>query len=380
MTDAVQLVARYRDRVRREVLQHGTAADPRPALTVRARELLRAELLSPGDVERVVEAMLDDALGAGPLEPLMRDPEITEVIVNGPDDVYVERRGMLRREAVRFEDDAHLRHVIERIVSAVGRRVDESSPMVDARLPVGSRVNAVIPPVAIDGPLLTIRRFAAGGLGVEQLVAAGSLTESQVEQLGECVRDRLNIVVSGGTGTGKTTLLNALAAFIPRNERIVTAEDAAELRLVQPHVARLETRPPNVEGRGAVDLRALVRNALRMRPDRIIVGEVRGAEALDMLQAMTTGHDGSLTTVHASSPRDAIRRIETMMLMAGLDLPHAAAREQVAAAVDVVVQVARSADGHRAVRAIQGQDREAGVLRPLDSALMAELGSRRCGS
>jgi pilus assembly protein CpaF len=252
--------------------------------------------------------------------------------------------------------------------------------MVDARLPDGSRVNAVIPPVAIDGPLLTIRRFAAGGLGVEQLVAAGSLTESQVEQLGECVRDRLNIVVSGGTGTGKTTLLNALAAFIPRNERIVTAEDAAELRLVQPHVARLETRPPNVEGRGAVDLRALVRNALRMRPDRIIVGEVRGAEALDMLQAMTTGHDGSLTTVHASSPRDAIRRIETMMLMAGLDLPHAAAREQVAAAVDVVVQVARSADGHRAVRAIQGQDREAGVLRPLDSALMAELGSRRCGS
>ncbi len=380
MTDAAQLVARYRDRVRREVLEHGAAADPRPALTVRARELLRAELLSPGEVERVVEAMLDDALGAGPLEPLMRDPEISEVIVNGPDDVYIERRGVLRREGVRFEDGAHLRHVIERIVSAVGRRVDESSPMVDARLPDGSRVNAVIPPVAIDGPLLTIRRFAAGGLGVEQLLAAGSLTESQVEHLGECVRRRLNVVVSGGTGTGKTTLLNALAAFIARDERIVTVEDAAELRLAQPHVARLETRPPNVEGRGAVDLRALVRNALRMRPDRIIVGEVRGAEALDMLQAMTTGHDGSLTTVHASSPGDALRRIETMMLMAGLDLPHAAVREQVAAAVDVVVQVVRSADGHRAVRAIEGQDREAGVLRPLDGALLADLRSRRCGS
>jgi pilus assembly protein CpaF len=269
--------------------------------------------------------------------------------------------------------------VIERIVSAVGRRVDESSPMVDARLPDGSRVNAVIPPVAIDGPLLTVRRFAAGGLGIDQLIAGGSLTPAQAELLGGCIRGRLNVVVSGGTGTGKTTLLNALAAFVGRDERIVTVEDAAELRLAQPHVARLETRPPNVEGRGAVDLRALVRNALRMRPDRIIVGEVRGPEALDMLQAMNTGHDGSLTTVHASSPGDALRRIETMMLMAGLELPHAAAREQVAAAVDVVVQVIRSADGHRSVRAVEGQDREAGGLRALDAALLADLRSRRCG-
>ena len=379
MTDPAPLVARYRDRVRREVLEHGTAGDPRVALTARARELLRAEVLPPGEVDRVVEAMLDDALGAGPLESLMRDPEVTEVIVNGPADVYAERRGTLRRESVRFEDAAHLRHVIERIVSAVGRRVDESSPMVDARLPDGSRVNAVIPPVAIDGPLLTVRRFAAGGLGIDQLIAGGSLTPAQAELLGGCIRGRLNVVVSGGTGTGKTTLLNALAAFVGRDERIVTVEDAAELRLAQPHVARLETRPPNVEGRGAVDLRALVRNALRMRPDRIIVGEVRGPEALDMLQAMNTGHDGSLTTVHASSPGDALRRIETMMLMAGLELPHAAAREQVAAAVDVVVQVIRSADGHRSVRAVEGQDREAGGLRALDAALLADLWSRRCG-
>jgi pilus assembly protein CpaF len=379
VTDPAPLVARYRDRVRREVLEHGTAGDPRVALTARARELLRAEVLPPGEVDRVVEAMLDDALGAGPLESLMRDPEVTEVIVNGPADVYAERRGTLRRESVRFEDAAHLRHVIERIVSAVGRRVDESSPMVDARLPDGSRVNAVIPPVAIDGPLLTVRRFAAGGLGIDQLIAGGSLTPAQAELLGGCIRGRLNVVVSGGTGTGKTTLLNALAAFVGRDERIVTVEDAAELRLAQPHVARLETRPPNVEGRGAVDLRALVRNALRMRPDRIIVGEVRGPEALDMLQAMNTGHDGSLTTVHASSPGDALRRIETMMLMAGLELPHAAAREQVAAAVDVVVQVIRSADGHRSVRAVEGQDREAGGLRALDAALLADLRSRRCG-
>jgi pilus assembly protein CpaF len=379
VTDPAPLVARYRDRVRREVLEHGTAGDPRVALTARARELLRAEVLPPGEVDRVVEAMLDDALGAGPLESLMRDPEVTEVIVNGPADVYAERRGTLRRESVRFEEAAHLRRVIERIVSAVGRRVDESSPMVDARLPDGSRVNAVIPPVAIDGPLLTVRRFAAGGLGIDQLIAGGSLTPAQAELLGGCIRGRLNVVVSGGTGTGKTTLLNALAAFVGRDERIVTVEDAAELRLAQPHVARLETRPPNVEGRGAVDLRALVRNALRMRPDRIIVGEVRGPEALDMLQAMNTGHDGSLTTVHASSPGDALRRIETMMLMAGLELPHAAAREQVAAAVDVVVQVIRSADGHRSVRAVEGQDREAGGLRALDAALLADLRSRRCG-
>jgi pilus assembly protein CpaF len=280
---------------------------------------------------------------------------------------------------VRFEDEAHLRHVIERIVSAVGRRVDESSPMVDARLPDGSRVNAVLPPVAIDGPLLTIRRFSSEGLSIGGLVSRGSVTAEQAELLERCVAGRLNVVVSGGTGTGKTTLLNAMAAFIDRDERIVTVEDAAELRLAQPHVARLETRPANVEGSGAIELRALVRNALRMRPDRIVVGEVRGAEALDMLQAMNTGHDGSLTTVHASSPGDALRRIETMVLMAGLELPHAAAREQVSAAVDVVVQLARAADGHRFVRLMSGQDRSGSGLRRLDPASVERLVEERCG-
>ena len=378
MTDVGLLIARYRDRVRREVVEQGAApGDPRTALAARARELLRGELLHASELDMLVEAMLDDALGAGPLEPLMRDTAVTEVIVNGPDQVFAERGGVLRREAIRFEDAEHLRHVIERIVSAVGRRIDEASPMVDARLPDGSRVNAVIPPVAIDGPMLTIRRFAAGGLSVDDLVDAGSLTAEQANLLGRCVDGRLNIVVSGGTGTGKTTLLNALAAFIGSAERIVTVEDAAELRLAQPHVARLETRPPNVEGRGAIDLRALVRNALRMRPDRIVVGEVRGAEALDMLQAMTTGHDGSLTTVHASSAADAVRRIETMVMMAGLDLPHAAVREQVRAAVDVVVHLGRAPDGHRSVRTVEAHDRERGVLRRLDDDLLATLRSSR---
>jgi pilus assembly protein CpaF len=381
VTDPAGLVARYRDRIRREVLEHGvTGSDPRAALAARTRALLRSEVaLPPGDLDRLVEAMLDDALGAGPLEPLMRDPEVTEVIANGPDHVYAERRGLLRREQVRFEDEAHLRHVIERIVTAVGRRVDESSPMVDARLPDGSRVNAVLPPVALDGPMLTIRRFAAEGLSIDDMVARGSLTSAQAELLGGCVGGRLNVLVSGGTGTGKTTLLNAMAAYIGRDERIVTVEDAAELRLAQPHVARLETRPANVEGSGAIELRALVRNALRMRPDRIVVGEVRGPEALDMLQAMNTGHDGSLTTVHASSPADAMRRIETMVLMAGLELPHAVAREQVVAAVDVVVHVSRAADGRRFVRSLDGHDRPQGELRRLDAELVARLRDLRCG-
>ena len=321
-----------------------------------------------------------ECLGAGPLEPLMRDPAVTEVIVNGPGHVYCERGGVLRRESVEFDDESHLRHVIERIVSRVGRRVDESSPMVDARPPDGSRVNAVLPPVALDGPLLTIRRFPQRAFTVARLVESGSLTTGQADLLEQAVGGRLNVLVSGGTGTGKTTLLNAVAAFIGRDERIVTVEDAAELRLLQPHVARLETRPPNVEGRGAIELRALVRNALRMRPDRIVVGEVRGAEALDMLQAMNSGHDGSLTTVHASSPADALRRIETMMLMAGIELPHAAAREQVAAAIDVVVQLARDASGSRWVRRLDGRDRTCGELRGLDRDLVSILIQQRCGS
>jgi pilus assembly protein CpaF len=287
---------------------------------------------------------------------------------------------VLRREPVEFDDESHLRHVIERIVSGVGRRVDESSPMVDARLPDGSRVNAVLPPVALAGPLLTVRRFPQEALTVERLVQAGSLTARDAGLLEQAVSGRLNVVVSGGTGTGKTTLLNAVAAFIGRDERIVTVEDAAELRLLQPHVARLETRPANVEGRGAIELRALVRNALRMRPDRIVVGEVRGAEALDMLQAMNSGHDGSLTTVHASSPADALRRIETMMLMAGIELPHSAAREQVSAAIDVVVHLARDASGRRWVRRLDGRDRSSGELRALDRDLIATLVQERCGS
>jgi pilus assembly protein CpaF len=383
VTDRRALVARYRDRIRREVLeQPASPVDPRAALATRTRELLRGEslLITPAEVDRVVEAVLDDALGAGPLEPLMRDPAVTEVIVNGPGHVFCERNGVLRREPVEFDDESHLRHVIERIVSRVGRRVDESSPMVDARLPDGSRVNAVLPPVALDGPLLTIRRFPQQALTVTRLVEAGSLTAGQVDLLEQAVGGRLNVVVSGGTGTGKTTLLNAVAAFIGRDERIVTVEDAAELRLLQPHVARLETRPANVEGRGAIELRALVRNALRMRPDRIVVGEVRGAEALDMLQAMNSGHDGSLTTVHASSPADALRRIETMMLMAGIELPHAAAREQVAAAIDVVVHLARDAAGRRWVRRLDGRDRTTGELCTLDRDMISNLIRQRCGT
>jgi pilus assembly protein CpaF len=383
VTDRRALVARYRDRIRQEVLERPVGpVDPRTALAARTRELLRAEslMISPAEVDRVVEAVLDDALGAGPLEPLMRDPAVTEVIVNGPAHIFSERGGVLRREQLAFDDEAHLRHVIERMVSAVGRRVDESSPMVDARLPDGSRVNAVLPPVALDGPLLTIRRFPQHALTIPRLVALGSLSDAQAELLEASVSGRLNLLVSGGTGTGKTTLLNALASYIGRDERIVTVEDAAELRLLQPHVARLETRPANVEGRGAIELRALVRNALRMRPDRIVVGEVRGPEALDMLQAMNSGHDGSLTTVHASSPGDALRRIETMMLMAGIELPHAAAREQVAAALDVVVHIARDADGRRWVRRLEGRDREAGRLRALDVDLVGRLVEQRCGA
>jgi pilus assembly protein CpaF len=268
--------------------------------------------------------------------------------------------------------------VIARIVGTVGRRVDESSPMVDARLPDGSRVNVVLPPLALDGPLVTIRRFRAAGFSLGELVASASATEAQARLLRACVRGRVNVVISGGTGSGKTTLLNAVARTVDPHERIVTVEDAAELRLDLPHVVRLESRPPNVEGRGEITLRALVRNALRMRPDRIVVGEVRGGEALDMLQAMNTGHDGSLTTVHASSPADAIRRIETMMLMAGLDLPHPVVREQVAAAVDVVVHVSRQADGRRNVRTIAGRDRDSGELRPLTETLAAALVDERC--
>ena len=380
MTDPVAgLAAGYRERLRRELLDRPSGGDLRAAAERAAWELLHGDrvALDPADARRLVAGIVDDTVGLGPLDPLLRDRGVTEVIANGSGRIYAERAGRLVREPVAFRDDEHLRQVIDRVVSSVGRRVDESSPMVDARLPDGSRVNAVLPPIALDGPLLTIRKFARAPFRVDDLVAAESLTAAQADLLERCVRGRLNIVVSGGTGTGKTTLLNALAGFIDPAERVVTVEDAAELQLQQPHVARLESRPPNVEGRGEVTLRALVRNALRMRPDRIVVGEVRGGEALDMLQAMNTGHDGSLTTVHASSPADAVRRIETMALMAGLDLPHVAVREQVASAVDVVVHLVRDGDGSRRVRFVDARGRD-GQLHMLDARLLGELRERRC--
>jgi pilus assembly protein CpaF len=373
------LAGAYRDRLRRELLERPPTGDLRAAAERAAWELVRADrlLLDPADARRLIAGVVDDTVGIGPLDPLLRDRGVTEVIANGHSQIYTERGGRLVREPIAFRDEEHLRQVIDRVVSSVGRRVDESSPMVDARLADGSRVNAVLPPVALDGPLLTIRKFARSPLEVADLIASGSLSPAHADLLERCVRGHLNVVVSGGTGTGKTTLLNALAGFIDPAERIVTVEDAAELRLPQPHVARLESRPPNVEGRGEVTLRALVRNALRMRPDRIVVGEVRGGEALDMLQAMNTGHDGSLTTVHASSPADAVRRIETMALMAGLDLPHVAVREQVAAAVDVIVHLVREGDGSRRVRFVDGRGRD-GRLQILDARLLGELLERRC--
>lgn len=305
--------------------------------------------LTPAERARIVAGLMDDVLGYGAIEKHLADPEVTEVMVNALDAIFVERNGRLYRTQERYLSDDHLRQVIERIVSRVGRRIDESSPMVDARLPDGSRVNAVIPPLAIDGPVLTIRKFSQRALTLPDLVGLDTVTPMLVELLAACVEGRLNILVSGGTGTGKTTLLNALSACIPDDERLVTVEDAAELRLSQPHVIRLESRPPNIEGRGEVTIRDLVRNALRMRPDRIIVGEVRGAEALDMLQAMNTGHEGSLSTLHANSPRDALSRLETMTLMAGVELPVRAIREQAASAIDVIVHISRLRDGSRRV-------------------------------
>jgi pilus assembly protein CpaF len=295
----------------------------------------------------------DEVLGLGPLEPLLADPGISDILVNGHANVYLERGGKLEKSMVRFHDDAHLMNIIDRIVSAVGRRVDEASPMVDARLKDGSRVNVIIPPLAIDGPSLSIRRFAVDTLTAEDLMRFGTLTQQVTDVLEAVVRARLNVVISGGTGSGKTTLLNVLSTFIPENERIITIEDSAELQLRQPHVVRLETRPPNIEGRGQVTQRDLVRNSLRMRPDRIVVGEVRGAESLDMLQAMNTGHDGSLTTVHANSARDALSRIETMVAMSGVQFPIRALRAQIASAVNVVIQTERQEDGKRRLTSLQ---------------------------
>ena len=312
-------------------------------------DMIMAEALplSRSDRERLITEIQHEAFGLGPIEFLMTDPTISDILVNSYNNVFVERNGRLERTDVRFHDNQHLMQIIERIVSRVGRRIDEASPMVDARLADGSRVNAIIPPLALDGPTLSIRRFGADPLMMPDLVQLHSLPEPIAEVLSACVKARLNILVSGGTGAGKTTLLNCLSNFIPANERIITIEDSAELRLQQEHIVRLETRPPNIEGRGTVTQRDLVRNALRMRPDRIVVGEVRGGEALDMIQAMNTGHDGSLSTIHANSGRDALSRVETMMLMAGLNLPERALREQISSALDVVVQLARLSDGSR---------------------------------
>jgi len=303
--------------------------------------------LSRPEREQLVVEVQHETFGLGPIEPLMQDPTVSDILVNGPHEVYVERRGKLQKTSAIFRDDAHLMQVIDRIVSAVGRRVDESSPMVDARLKDGSRVNAIIPPLALDGPVLSIRRFAVDPFKMSDLLTFGALTEQLAEVLRGAVQARLNVLVSGGTGAGKTTMLNILSNYIPASERIVTIEDSAELQLQQDHVVRLETRPANIEGSGTVAARDLVRNALRMRPDRIVVGEVRGGEVLDMLQAMNTGHDGSMSTVHANSTRDALSRIETMVLMSGLSLPMRAMRDYIASALDVVIQLARLSDGTR---------------------------------
>jgi pilus assembly protein CpaF len=332
------------------------------ALEAEVRELVEAEAAPLPDAERVVlaERVLRLATGLGPLESLLADPRVDEVMVNGPGTVYVERAGRIEETPVSFPNAEELSHAIERILAPLGRRVDEASPLCDARLPDGSRVNVVIPPLSLDGPCLTIRRFRRAGFSLSDLVANGTLARPLADFLTGCVGARASVLVSGGTGSGKTTTLNALSGAIPARERIVTIEDAAELRLRQEHVVRLEARPPNLEGAGEVTIRQLVRNALRMRPDRIVVGEVRGGEALDMLMALNTGHEGSLTTIHANSPEDALRRLETLALMAGVALPHSAVREQVASALDLVVHQVRAPDGRRRVESVAEVVRLAG--------------------
>lgn len=368
-----QLKSRVQNRVIAEL-------DPRMDLSdaERVRRTLEETFLSVLESEGIVlsrierhrlfEAIVAEILGYGPIEPLLKDDTVTEIMVNGPKQVWVERNGKLEKTTIQFDDDDHVMRIIDRIVSPLGRRIDESSPMVDARLPDGSRINAVIPPISLVGPCLTIRKFSRDPLTVDDLIRFGTMTPEIAQFLEACVQARLNIVVSGGTGSGKTTLLNVLSSFIPGDERIVTIENAAELQLRQEHVVTLESCPPNIEGKGEVTIRDLVINALRMRPDRIVVGECRGGEALDMLQAMNTGHDGSMTTVHSNSPRDTLHRLETMVLMAGMDLPVRAIREQIASALDLIVHMARLKDGSRkivAITEVQGMEGDVIVLQDI---------------
>jgi len=353
-----------------KLLEKGDEALLRRRVEELVEEKLRSEKLpfSRQMRNRLVSDMADEILGFGPIEPLLRDPTVTEVMVNRPDQVYCERFGKLELTDIQFRDYEHIRHVIDKIVTPLGRRVDESSPMVDARLPDGSRVNAIVPPLSLNGPVLTIRKFSVDPYTVEDLIGFGTITQGMAAFLAACVKVKLNIIVSGGSGAGKTTLLNVLSSFIPEGERVVTVEDAAELKLHQPHVVRLESRPPNIEGRGEVKIRDLVRNCLRMRPDRIVVGEVRGGEALDMLQAMNTGHEGSISTIHSNSPRDALARMETMVMMSGMELPSRAIREQIAAAIHLIVQIARLSDGSRKVASVsevQGMEGNVIVLQDL---------------
>ncbi|GBD22348.1 Putative conjugal transfer protein [bacterium HR28] len=368
-----QLKARIQNRIIAEL-------DPRMDLSdeQRVRRTLEETFLSVLESEgialsrierhRLFEAIVAEILGYGPIEPLLKDDTVTEIMVNGPKQVWVERNGKLEKTSIQFDDDEHVMRIIDRIVSPLGRRIDESSPMVDARLPDGSRINAVIPPISLVGPCLTIRKFSRDPLTVDDLIRFGTMTPEIAQFLKACVEARLNIVVSGGTGSGKTTLLNVLSSFIPGDERIVTIENAAELQLRQEHVVTLESRPPNIEGKGEVTIRDLVINALRMRPDRIVVGECRGGEALDMLQAMNTGHDGSMTTIHSNSPRDTLHRLETMVLMAGMDLPVRAIREQIASALDLIIHMARLKDGSRkivAITEVQGMEGDVIVLQDI---------------
>lgn len=343
------------DQMDLSLLGENPAAETERELETVIRAVVDAEPdpLSQGERDNLVREIKNEVLGLGPLEPILADPTVNDILVNSYNRIFVERKGRLERISTRFRDDQHLLKIIDKIASAVGRRIDESSPMVDARLEDGSRVNAIIPPLALDGPSLSIRKFSVDPLKVDDLIRFGSISQAAAKLLEAVVKSRLNVLISGGTGTGKTTMLNVMSSYIPSRERIVTIEDSAELQLQQEHVVRLETRPPNIEGHGEVTLRDLVRNSLRMRPDRIVVGEVRGGEAMDMMQAMNTGHDGSLTTVHANSPRDALSRLQTLMSMAGMDIPEKALKSQVASAIHIIIQLLRLSDGSRRMVSLQ---------------------------